>query len=142
MLSVSRYTPEYVAQARSSIDSQISAYDGLAKAAAAASEPRLDAALAEFEPTFFNNMVLALDHYFLHRGRNLEGKDGNPLNEARVLCNSMADNNGVMAADKTIRMKPDNTLLKYEVGDEIALSEADFRLLAKGFFAEIESRYS
>lgn len=59
-----------------------------------------------------------------------------------MLCNSITDNNGVMAADKTIRMNPDKSLLKYVVGDEIALSEADLRRLAKGFFAEIESRYA
>lgn len=81
-----------------------------------------------FEPTFFNSMVLVLDHHFLHRGRNIEGKDGNPLNETRVLCNSLMDNGGAMAA--------------YDVGDEIRLSEGDFRLLAKGFFSEIKSRYS
>ena len=131
MLSVSSYSAEYVAQARARIDAHISAFDALPA----------NSARSAFEPTFFNNMVLVLDHFFLHRGRSSEGKDGNPLNEARVLCNSMTDNNGVMAADKTIRMKPDQTLLKYEVGDEIALSAADFRRLADGFLAEIESRY-
>lgn len=142
MLSVSKYSQEYVDQCRSSIDSQLSAYSDLATAAAATSEPRLEAAIDAFEPKFFNNMVLVLDHHFLHRGRNLEGKDGNPLNEARVLCNSLMDNDGVMAADKTIRMKPADLLLKYEAGDEISLGEGDFRRLARGFFAEIESRYS
>ena len=58
------------------------------------------------------------------------------------MCNSLMDNDGVMAADKTIRMKPADSLLKYEVGDEIRLSEGEFRLLAKGFLAEIESKYS
>jgi hypothetical protein len=39
-------------------------------------------------------MVLGLDHYFLHRVRKLEGKDGNPLNEVRVICDSLTDNDG------------------------------------------------
>lgn len=142
MLSVSKYSQEYVDQCRSSIDSQLSAYEDLAAAAAATSEPRLDAALKAFEPTFFNSMVLVLDHHFLHRGRNIEGKDGNPLNETRVLCNSLMDNGGAMAADKSIRLKPADSVLKYDVGDEIRLSEGDFRLLAKNFFSEIKSRYS
>lgn len=42
---------------------------------------------------------------------------------------------------KTIRMKPEGSVLGYEVGDEIKLSEADFQRLAEGFFAEIASRY-
>ena len=75
MLSVSRYTQEYVDQCRASIDSQVSAYKDLATAAAATSDPRLNAAIEAFEATFFNSLVLVLDHRFLHRGRNIEGKD-------------------------------------------------------------------
>lgn len=93
------------------------------------------------EAAFFNNMVLALDHYFLHRGRKLEGKDGNPLNEVRIICDSLTDNGGVVAADKTIRMEPDNSVLGLEVGDEIELTEEAFRELARRFLEEIEGRY-
>jgi hypothetical protein len=135
MLSVSRYSQEFVDQSRASIDARISAFDALA----AAADP---AAVEAFEPTFFNDMVLVLDHHFLHRGRSFEGKDGNPLNEVRMLCNSLVDNDGTMAPDKTIRMKPDQTLLNYAIGDAIAVREDGFRRLADGFFAEIESRYA
>ena len=136
MLSVSKYTPEYIETTRSRIQAQLSAYRDLRAAANGA--PAVEA----FEPLFFNNMVLVLDNYFAHRGRGLEGKDGNPLNEARVLCKSMLDNDGVMVADKTIRLKPAESLLKYEVGDEIKLSEDDYVLLSEAFFAEIEVRYT
>lgn len=101
MLSVSKYSQEYVDQCRSSIDSTLSAYEDLAKAAAATSEPRLDAAIEAFEPTYFNSMVLVLDHHFLHRGRNIEGKDGNPLNETRMLCNSLMVPLGVPTLDRS-----------------------------------------
>ncbi len=86
-------------------------------------------------------MVLSLDSHFTHRARALEGKDGNPLNEVRVLCNSLVQNGGVLAADKTIRLKPAASVLGYEVGDEIRLTEAAFVRLAEAFFAEIESKY-
>jgi hypothetical protein len=66
---------------------------------------------AHAEAAFFSNMVLALDHYFLHRVRKLEGKDGNPLNEVRVLCDSLTENDGVFAADGAIKLKPEETVL-------------------------------
>ncbi|MEX1264623.1 MAG: DUF6596 domain-containing protein [Actinomycetota bacterium] len=76
------------------------------------------------------------------RTRALEKKDGNPLNEVRVLCNSMLNNDGIMTADKTIRLDPARSLLKYQVGDTIKLNEGDFLLLSKAFFAEIENMYT
>jgi hypothetical protein len=36
----------------------------------------------------------------------LEKKDGNPLNEVRILCNSMMNNNDLMCADKTVKFDP------------------------------------
>ncbi len=104
-------------------------------------EPLLNTAIETFEPHFFNNMVLTLDSYFVHRARAIEKKDGNPLNEVRMLCNSMMNNNNMMCADKTIKFDPAKSVLKYGVGDEIKLNEADFILLSSAFFAEIESKY-
>jgi hypothetical protein len=49
-----------------------------------------------FESTFFNNMVLVLDHYFVHRLRAVESMDGNALNEVRVLGDSMLCSNKKM----------------------------------------------
>jgi hypothetical protein len=44
---------------------------------------------------------------FLFRIRAIEGKDGNPLNEVRVICNSIMNNKNIMSADNTIRLNPD-----------------------------------
>jgi hypothetical protein len=76
-------------------------------------EPQLNAAIEDFEPHFFNNMVLALDNHFIHKASAAENKDGNPLNEVRMLCNSMMNNNGKMCADKTIKYDPAKPVLKY-----------------------------
>jgi hypothetical protein len=144
MLSVDHYPQTYVDACRARVDTQISAYQDLIAAAKdldRTDETRLGTAIATFEPLFFNNMVLVLDDSFLHRSRNMEGKDGNPLNEVRVLCNSLLNNGGVMAADKQIKLDPATSILKHHAGNEITLSEADFVLLAKAFFAEIESKY-
>jgi hypothetical protein len=139
MLAVSTYDQDYIDKCRASVDAHVSAYEALAEAARKnGSQAELDA----FEPLFFNNMVLVLDTLFTHRVRNKEGKDGNPLNEVRVLCTSLMENDGALAADKTIKLEPESSLLHHEVGDRIALSAGDFQRLAHGFFAEIESRYS
>jgi hypothetical protein len=133
MLSVAKYSPEHVERARARIDADVAAYAAVAEAA--------DGGAAALEPVFFNNLVLALDHYFLHRARGQEGKDGNALNEVRVLCNSITDNDGVMLADKTIRMMPEESVLGYAPGDTVAVSAEGFERLAARFFQEIESRY-
>jgi hypothetical protein len=84
---------------------------------------------------------MTLDGYFCHRSRVMEAKDGNPLNEVRVLCNSMMLGDGILAADETIELRPDTSVLGYQVGDEIKLGEAEFARLADAFFSEIELRY-
>ena len=60
-------------------------------------------------------MVLALDSWFLHRQRSLEGKDGNPVNEVRVLCTSITQHGAVLTADKTIKLKAATSVLGYDV---------------------------
>ena len=93
-----------------------------------------------------------LDYFFVHRLSGIDGKDGNPLNEVKILYNSMLNNNNIMTADNVgkiaafaglhaIKLDPTKSVLKYRAGDEIKLNEADFLLLSKAFFAEIESKY-
>ncbi len=139
MLGMRNYTKEYIAACRARVDADLSAYRQLV--AGTKTQPANDKAHEAFETTFFNNMVLLLDHFFVHRLRTVEGKDGNPLNEVRMLCDSMMSNKNRLCADKTIKYEPARSVLKYEVGDEIGLNEADFLLISKAFFAEIESKY-
>jgi hypothetical protein len=136
MLGRKHYDKQYIDACRARIAAQVAAYDDL-KAAARDGAP-VDA----FEPLFFNNMVLVLDNLFCHRLRGVEGKDGNPLNEVRVLCTSLMENGGVLVADKTIKLKPEESILGYAVGDEIRIDEDGFVRLSEGFFAEIEKRFA
>jgi hypothetical protein len=71
----------------------------------------------------------------------VEGKDGNPLNEVRVVCTSLLTNGGVVAADKSIRMKPETSVLGLQPGDPITLTEPQFVALADAFFTEIEKKF-
>jgi hypothetical protein len=105
-----------------------------------------------FEEAFFNDQVLLLDYMFVHRLTGAEGKDRNPLNEVRALCNSLLLNKGKLQVDKlpgwpnsaggAMKLPPEKSVLKLKVGDRVGLTEADFLRLSKTFFAEIEKRYS
>ena len=135
MLCVNTYRQDYLDQCRGRVASYVDAYRAMAAGATDA------AATAAFEPVFFNNLVLALDTYFTHRSRTIEGKDGNAVNEVRVLCSSLTQHDGVLVADKAIRLRPDTSVLSYAPGDEIALTADGLVRLADAYFGEMEARF-
>jgi len=60
-----------------------------------------------------------------------------------MLCNSLMLHDGVLTAEKSIKLSPDDdSALGIRFGDRIALSEADFSRLAAAFFVELEGRFS
>jgi hypothetical protein len=144
MLAQSHYDQEYIDACRKLVADQLTTYRAFVAAAAPtrAGKPAADAARRAFEPRFFGNLVLVLDQYFLHRGRGQEGKDGNPINEVRMLCNSMLVGDNRLTADKTIKYRAEASVLKLGIGDEIALTEADFVALSDAYFDEIRTRFS
>ena len=144
MLCVNNYTLEYIDGCRLRVNVQVSAYQELVNTARnqiGKNETQLNSAIGSFDPLFYNNMVLILDALFVHRARALEKKDGNPLNEVRVVCNSIMNNNNILCADNTIKLNPARSVLKYKTNDKIKLTEGEFLLLSKFFFAEIENKY-
>ena len=121
---------------RDEIAAQIQAYRDLVGAASKASGmslTRIDAALAAFEPAFFNNLLVALDARFAGRPN-----DGGPLAETRVLAASLMHNGGVLAAPPDIRYDADDCVLRLDVGERIALNADDFEALCAAFLARIE----
>ena len=154
MLGMSRYAKDYIDACRSRVDADLSAYRNLV--AAARTQPaseQLGSAIDAFEAAFFNNMVLLLDYFFVHRLRAVEGKDGNPLNEVRVLSNALLQNASVASTsyamsmpsslgDKAIKLSPERSVLKHRLGDAIKLTEADFVRLSEAFFEEMERKFA
>src|SRR6266850_1600124 len=120
MLCNNDYPQAYIDECRQKVAGQVSAYDNLVavtRGQSGAGEPKIEEAVSAFETEFFNNMVLVLEGMFVHRSRTIEKKDGNPANEVRMLARSLMEHGGVLGADSTIKYKPENTVLKYEIGD-------------------------
>jgi hypothetical protein len=144
MLGRKNYTQEEIDRGKAALDQQLAAYKKLVKAVASATtDEKIDSAFASFEALFFNNMILVLDRCFVHRlpGADYEGKDGNPLNEVRIVCDSLMNNNGIMRGDKQIKLAPERSVLKLNIGDPIELTEEEFERLSVAFFAELERRF-
>jgi hypothetical protein len=141
MLGRKTYTPEELDSAKADVKQQLAAYKKLAKAVDGSSDPQVKAALEALEPRLFNNMVLVLDRYFVHRIRAVTGKDGNPLNEVELMADSLMNNGGVLRGNNVIKLVPEQSVLKLDIGDRIRLNAAQFDRLAKAFFSEVESKF-
>jgi hypothetical protein len=142
MLCRNSYSKDYIHECRSQVEAQLAAYKKLVTTASEkAGKSAINAAINSFEPLYFNDLVVVLEGFFVHRSRALEQKDGNPLNEVRMLCDSILQHRGVMSADKTIKYNPAKSVLKLQIGEEIKLMESDFVALFRAFFAEIETKF-
>jgi len=128
MLTMTSYPVEYVSACRERIASDAAAF---AKSKAPAS----------LEQPYFRNLLLALELSFVHRTRAIEGKDGNPLNEVRVLTDSMLLHGGVMTPQKSIKLDPASAVLRIAYGEPVELDAESFARLAEAFFAELEAKF-
>ena len=102
----------------------------------------LEGALESLESEYFNNMLLVLEGYFVHRLRGVEGKDGNALNEVRVLARSLMENGGTVMEDTQIALDPERSVLGLRVGEPVRLTLQQYTRLSDAFFREIERRFS
>jgi len=142
MLGRKDYTTEELDAATAAVGETLAAYRALVDAIGRATDdPDVAAALEAFEPRLFGELTLALDRRFVHRLRVVTGKDSNALNEVELMAESLMDNGGVLRANKVIRLKPGETVLKIEPGDRIALSAAQFERLADAFLGEIAAKF-
>ncbi len=140
MLGVKNYTQAYIDDCRERIDADVAAYRDVVTAATKGGAG--DKVLATFEARYFNDMVVLLDALFVHRLRTVEGKDGNPMNEVRVLTNSLLNEHGVMTPEKSIKLVPEKSVLGLAFGDEIKLTEDAFMRLSRAYFTEIAAKFA
>jgi hypothetical protein len=139
MLGRNSYTKEEVDHAKGVIRAQLAAYKKVREAGAA--DKKVDAAFGAFDPLFFNNLTLALDRPFVHRVRGVSGKDGNPLNEVEMICDSLMNSDGVFTANTVLKLVPESSVLGLQFGDAIELTAPAFERLSAAFYAELESRF-
>ena len=124
-------------RARAEIAAQIQSYRDLVGAASKASGMslvRIDAALAAFEPAFFNNLLVALDARFAARTIA-----AGPGAEVRLLAASLLDHGGVLHARDGVPHDADESVLRIDIGERIALNADDFEALCAAFLAAVES---
>jgi hypothetical protein len=142
MLGRKDYTNEEFDNGRTAVDQQVAAYRRLATAIAGATDDtKVEAAREHFETRFFRSMVLVMDRYFVHRLRQVTGKDANPLNEVEMIADSLMNNDDVLRVSNAIKWIPDETVLKLKVGDAIKLTGADFDRLSAAFFSDLERKF-
>jgi hypothetical protein len=134
MSNVSFYTPTYIAACRQRFADQLQAYLSMVEGSSAPN-------VGEFERKYCRALLLALDNCFATRSRSMEGRDGNPLNEVRILCKSIIINRGKLMADAHINLSPGTSVLGLAVGDDVDLNARDFARISSAFFDSIERTY-
>lgn len=123
------YPQEYVDSCQQQIESQLSEMRDM---------PPVPTSFAH---RLAGHLVIVMDACFAQRVRGVDGKDGNPLNEVRVLAQSLMQGTTVME-DSTISWEPEKLVLGLAVDDDIELSVKDVDRLQQAFFAEMNDKYA
>jgi len=113
MLGRANYPVAYIKAVNTRVDRVLKAFDKAKPAEPFASEALLD-------------VIVGLEMAFVHRLRGQEGKDGNPLNEVRMLATSLLENEGVMTKDNTIKYDPAKSITGIALGEKIVLDRTQF----------------
>ncbi len=123
------YPQEYVDYCQQQIESQISEMRDM---------PPVPTPFAQ---RLAAHLVIVMDACFAQRVRGVDGKDGNPLNEVRVLAQSLMQGSTVME-DSSVTWEPDKLVLGLAIDDDIELSVKDVDRLQQAFFAEMHDKHA
>jgi len=129
MLGRAKYSPDYIKAVHDRVTRVLKAFDKAKPAEPFASEALLD-------------VVLGLEMAFVHRLRGHEGKDGNPLNEVRMIAASVLEFGGVMTKDNTIKWDAEKSVTGLALGDKIALSRKQVGALVDAFIEELAKKFA
>ena len=129
MLGRNSYSMDYIRAVHARVTRVLKAFDKAKPAEPFASEALLD-------------VVLGLEMAFVHRLRGQEGKDGNPLNEVRMIVASVLEFDGVMTQDKTIKWKPEASVTGLRMGEKIVLSRKQVGALVDAVIEAMVGKYT
>jgi hypothetical protein len=111
-MSLNPYDCGYIDAARSAFAERVRVFDVL---------PEDTRGLADFEPVYFNTLVVALDHYFARLTDGRDGPESGPLHEIQARSASIMSHDG-------------------RVTDDRPITSIEFSRLSKAFFDELERR--
>lgn len=142
MLGRKNYIQAEFDHGKVAIKKQFAAYKKLVgEIAHVTTDKKLQSALKDFEWLFLKNMTLVLDRHYVHRLRMVTGKDGKPLNEVEMICDSLLNNSGILRDSKVIKYIPDQSVVKLNVGDKIRITAEEFERQSAAFFVELERKF-
>jgi hypothetical protein len=134
MLAQKTYPTDHIDRCRTAMSERIAAYQ-------AALENTKVPQRAAFEKLYCRDVVVLLDAWFMHRTRAVEGKDGNPANEVRMLAASIIHHDNVLVADPTIRYRASDSVTGLAIGDEINITMEQVGQLATAYLETIGERF-
>ncbi len=142
MLAANTYSRAYVEACRARVQRQLATYEKHLKSLGKDSdEAKHAAARRDFETEFFASLVLVLDYMFVHRTRAIEGKDGNAMNEVRMVASSILEHRGKLVAISSIKYDASRSVLGLKPGDDIRITLQGFRRLYDAFLVAVEERF-
>lgn len=129
MLGRKNYPREYIERCRRDVEAQIEEFNDLPPVT------------STFARRLAGHLVIVMDACFVNRLRATEGKDGNALNEVRLLAQSLMYGD-VVVDDSTVTWTKDAMVLGLTKGDDLELTISDVDRLQRAFFAQMIDKYA
>jgi hypothetical protein len=131
MTSRMTFTPQEIADGRATTDQRVRRFLDVA------AEGLIEEG---YEANYFNELALQLDDFFDHRAREVTGAGTTPLNELELIAEALRGE-GVLPEVDEIAYVPSESVLGFNVGDEIHLTADQFVELSDAVFAELEAKF-